>query len=54
MRSAKNISGEGIGSLVAEARSCLTNHQWDVADAVGNRDARDTFEAMQGKAMPGN
>ena len=43
-----------IGSLIAEARSCRTNHQWDAADAVGTRDARDTFEAMQGKAMPGN
>lgn len=39
------------GSLVRKIASCRTNAQWASADDIGNQNARDTFEDMQGKAM---
>ena len=42
------------GSLAAVTRSCRTNAQWAQADRQGNDNARDTYQAMQGKAMNGN
>ena len=42
------------GSLIARNYSCRTNRQWDVAERTGNQNARDTYEAMQGKAINGS
>lgn len=39
------------GSLVAMTRTCRTNHQWDEADSQGNKNARDTFETLQGRPI---
>jgi len=42
------------GSLVKSTYSCRTNRQWAKADTVGNLNARETVEAMQGKAVNGS
>lgn len=42
------------GSLVKGTYSCRTNRQWASADETGNRNARETFEAMQSKASNTN
>lgn len=42
------------GSLVRGSYSCRTNRQWALADDAGNRNARETVEAMQGKAVNTN
>jgi hypothetical protein len=42
------------GSLAKKARVCKTNEGWKKAFAVGNQNARDTVEAMQGKAQTSN
>ena len=42
------------GSLVKGSYSCRTNRQWNAADEAGNRNARETYEAMQGKAITTN
>ena len=44
-------SSPEIGSLVKKLYSCRTNAQWHSSDEIGNQNARDTYEAMQGKAM---
>ncbi len=42
------------GSLVRGTYSCRTNRQWAKADEIGNLNARETVEAMQGKAVNTN
>ena len=44
------VSTTEIGSLVKRTYSCRTNHQWTKSDDTGNQNARETYEAMQGKA----
>ena len=44
------VSSLETGSLAKRLYSCRTNRQWAAADDVGNRNARETYEAMQGKA----
>lgn len=44
------VSSVEIGTLAKMNYSCRTNRQWALADDAGNRNARETFEAMQGKA----
>ena len=44
------VSSEDTGSLVRRRVSCRTNAAWALADEIGNQDARDTYQAMQGKA----
>lgn len=41
---------EEIGSLVKKARVCHTNEQWKLLWEQGNRDSRDTLDAMTSKA----
>jgi hypothetical protein len=48
------VSTVEIGTLAKMNYSCRTNRQWALADDVGNRNARDTYEAMQGKATNTN
>ena len=43
-----------IGSLVKKNRVCYTNEKWKEVSAKGNQDARDTAEAMTGKAVNSN
>ncbi|PLK27271.1 hypothetical protein [Novosphingobium sp. TH158] len=43
------VSSPEIGSLVKRLYSCRTNRQWEASDETGNRNARETYEAMQGK-----
>ncbi len=45
------VKSEETGSLARKRYSCRTNAMWTSADQTGNQNARDTFEAMQGKAM---
>ena len=45
------VSSLETGSLAKRLYSCRTNRQWANADDVGNRNARETYEAMQSKAM---
>lgn len=42
---------EETGSLVKGIKSCRTNHQWRMAFEQGNQSARETYEAMQSKAV---
>ena len=42
-------SRDETGSLAKKIRSCRTNQQWRLAFDQGNQNARDTYEAMQGK-----
>lgn len=44
------VSSLEVGSLVKRTYSCRTNRQWQAADNTGNANARETYEAMQGKA----
>ncbi|HUQ13003.1 MAG TPA: hypothetical protein VM055_01855 [Novosphingobium sp.] len=44
---------EETGSLVRKTYSCRTNEQWGTAERVGNDNARETVEAMKGKALNG-
>ena len=44
------VSSEDTGSLVRRRVSCRTNADWNLADRIGNQDARDTFESKQSKA----
>lgn len=46
-------SREETGSLAKKIRSCRTNRQWAQAWAVGNQNARDTYDAMTSKAANG-
>lgn len=48
------VSALETGSLVKRTYSCRTNKQWQLADQTANQNARDTYEAMQGKAISGN
>ncbi|AJA10477.1 hypothetical protein SKP52_18035 [Sphingopyxis fribergensis] len=43
-----------IGSLVKKNRTCYTNEKWKEVIAQGNQNARDTAEAMVGKAVNSN
>lgn len=45
------VSTLETGSLVRRTYSCRTNKQWAMADKTGNQNARETYEAMQGKAV---
>ncbi|MCW1382213.1 hypothetical protein OLX02_05215 [Novosphingobium sp. KCTC 2891] len=45
------VKSEDTGSLVRKRVSCRTNAMWEQADRVGNQNARETYEAMQGKAI---
>lgn len=45
------VKSEDTGSLVRKRFSCRTNAMWAADDQTGNQNARDTFEAMQGKAI---
>jgi len=45
------VKTAAVGSLVARQVSCRTNEQWKLTDLRGNQNARDTVEAMQGKAV---
>jgi hypothetical protein len=47
------VSSIETGSLARRNFSCRTNRQWQIADDTGNQNARDTYQAMQGKAAPG-
>lgn len=38
------------GSLVARRSSCRTNQQWAAAEEAGNRNARETADAMVSKS----
>lgn len=44
------VTSTEIGSLAKRLYSCRTNRQWTLSDDTGNRNARETYEAMQGKA----
>ena len=44
------VKSADTGSLVKRNLRCRTNEQWQMADDTGNRNARDTVEAMQSKA----
>lgn len=48
------VSKPETGSLVKKITSCRTNEQWAKADAIGNQNARDTYEAMTSKATNSN
>lgn len=48
------VSSLEIGSLAKRLYSCRTNRQWDLSDQAGNRNARETIEAMQSKATDSN
>ena len=48
------VRSEETGSLVKKVYSCRTNRQWEVAYRTGNDNARDTVEAMKGKAINTN
>lgn len=48
------VSSVEIGTLAKRTYSCRTNRQWALADKTGNQNARDTVEAMQGKAINTN
>lgn len=48
------VKSADTGSLIARNYSCRTNHQWDVAERTGNENARETLEAMKGKAINSN
>jgi hypothetical protein len=39
---------------VKKNRVCYTNEKWKEVSAKGNQDARDTAEAMTGKAVNSN
>ena len=41
------------GSLVKTTYSCRTNRQWEAAFRQGNDNARETYEAVQGKFATG-
>ncbi len=43
-------SSPEIGSLVKKLYSCRTNAQWQKSDAIGNQNARDTYEEMTSKS----
>ena len=43
-------SSPEIGSLVKKLYSCRTNAQWQKSDAIGNQNARDTYEDMTSKS----
>lgn len=45
------VKSDDTGSLVRKRFSCRTNAMWEADDSKGNQNARDTFEAMQGKAI---
>ncbi|MFA7585747.1 MAG: hypothetical protein WCY11_06055 [Novosphingobium sp.] len=45
------VRASDTGSLVRKSYSCRTNQQWRASDTIGNQNARDTYEDMQGKAM---
>ncbi len=47
------VSTIETGSLSKRNYSCRTNRQWRLAEETGNQNARDTYEAMQGKATSG-
>ncbi|MFM5931069.1 MAG: hypothetical protein ACKOPQ_09195 [Novosphingobium sp.] len=48
------VSTVEIGTLSKRNYSCRTNRQWELADKTGNQNARDTVEAMTGKAVNTN
>ena len=48
------VSSTEIGTLSKRVYSCRTNRQWAMADKTGNQNARDTVEAMTGKATNTN
>ncbi|MFM5908018.1 MAG: hypothetical protein ACKOPO_10620 [Novosphingobium sp.] len=48
------VSSIEIGTLSKRVYSCRTNRQWELTDKTGNQNARDTVEAMQGKAINSN
>lgn len=48
------VSSTEIGTLSKRVYSCRTNRQWALADKTGNQNARDTVEAMTGKATNTN
>lgn len=45
------VKSEDTGSLVRRRFSCRTNAMWETDERTGNQNARETFEAMQGKAV---
>lgn len=45
------VVSEDTGSLVRKRASCRSNAEWKLADRVGNDNARETVEAMTGKAV---
>lgn len=48
------VKSADTGSLVKRRASCRTNEQWNLADAAGNREARDVADHMRGKAVNSN
>lgn len=44
------VRSAAIGSLVARIYSCRTNHQWTIAEDVGNQEARDISDQMRSKS----
>lgn len=47
------VRAEETGSLVKKSYSCRTNEKWEIAEKVGNQNARDTVEAMQKSSTNG-
>ena len=43
-------SSPEIGSLAKKLHSCRTNAQWQKSEAIGNQNARDTYDHMTSKA----
>ncbi|HEX4848583.1 MAG TPA: hypothetical protein VFV30_10605 [Novosphingobium sp.] len=48
------VARNETGSLVKQVRTCRTNEQWARAEETGNDNARETAEAMRGKASNSN
>jgi len=44
------VSTVEIGTLSKRQYSCRTNRQWNLADRIGNDNARETYDAMTSKS----
>ena len=45
------VRSADIGSLVQRNVSCRTNRQWELANRIGNQNAREAYETWIGKAV---
>lgn len=44
------VSTVEIGTLSKRQYSCRTNRQWNLADRIGNDNARETYDSMTSKS----